>query len=82
VVVAASAAVAPQRDSTSAWLSSLVPRARAAAERSIRTASFVLLGVLAALGALWPLWRGQGRKGARQVLVRALEEDVAAAPGR
>jgi murein DD-endopeptidase MepM/ murein hydrolase activator NlpD len=53
-----------------------------AAKRVARTASLVLAAVLLALGALWPLWRGSGRKGAGKVLVSAGRDDVAAASGR
>jgi hypothetical protein len=52
------------------------------AARSLRVASLALLGMMAALGALWPLWRKRERKGPGKVLVSAVREDVAAAPSR
>ncbi len=64
------------------WLAALVSGARAFVARSLRVASLALLGALVALGALWPLWRGGRRKGIGKVLVSAVGEDVAAAPGR
>jgi len=53
-----------------------------AAVRGVRVASVVLLCVFAAMGALWPLWRGGGWKGSGKVCAGSLEEDVAAASGR
>jgi len=82
IVVAASAASSPARGAWDQWLAGTATRVRALAARSLRVASFVLLGVMAALGALWPLWRRSGRKGSGKVLVSAVGEDVAAAPSR
>ncbi len=82
VVVAASTVTAPKRITGAEWFASGVAQVRALAARSLRVASLVLLGVMAALGALWPLWRGSGRKGSGKVLVSAVGEDVAAAPSR
>jgi len=76
---AASGTPAPPATSVVAWL---LERAGAVAARTIRLAGLVLLGVLAGVGALWPLWRGEGRKGPGQLRVRVLGDDVAAAPSR
>ncbi len=81
VVVAASAAAPAAKSAPAAWLAQTVARARGAARRTLQLAGLVLLGVMAALGALWPLWRA-GRKDAGKVRVRAAGEDVAAAPSR
>jgi hypothetical protein len=82
VVVAASAVSAPKRTTGGEWFARGVAQLRAVAARSLRVAGLVLLGVMAALGALWPLWRGRGRKGSGKVLVSAVGEDIAAAPSR
>jgi hypothetical protein len=82
VVVAAGTAQAPGKPAAAMWLSGLIARMQGYVERSVRIASFVLLGVMAALGALWPLWRSRGKKGPGKVLVSTVGEDVAAVPSR
>ena len=69
-------------DSAPRWLAALVTGTRSLLVRSVHFAGLVLLGVFAALGALWPLWRRRPRKGIRKVRVSSVGEDVAAAPGR
>jgi hypothetical protein len=49
---------------------------------AMRVAALGALGVLLALGMLWPLWRRDRKKGSVQVGVSAVREDVAAAVGR
>lgn len=50
--------------------------------QAARLGVLVALGTLGGVGALWPLYRRDRRKGLGQVRVRALEEDVATAAGR
>lgn len=47
-----------------------------------KAASLALFALLLAVGALWPLWRRESRKGSGEVRVSALDDDVAAAVGR
>jgi hypothetical protein len=48
----------------------------------LRAVSLGLLGVMAALGGLWPLWRRPRRKGLGEERVSAVRDDVAAVVGR
>jgi hypothetical protein len=52
------------------------------AARGLQTGARVLAAVLLALGALWPIWRSERRKGAVELSVRPLSDDVAAVTGR
>jgi hypothetical protein len=47
-----------------------------------KASALALLGLLLAVGALWPLWRREPQKGSGEVRVSALNNDVAAAVGR
>jgi hypothetical protein len=52
------------------------------AARGLQTGARVLAAVLLALGALWPIWRSERRKGAVELSVRPISDDVAAVTGR
>lgn len=73
---AASALVQP-----TASLGNLPARALAAVTAGARVAGLASVGVLAAVGCLWPLWRRQ-QEGSGEDCVSAVHEDVAAAVGR
>ena len=60
----------------------LVSRGVAAARRSASAALLLAMGVLCALGALWPLWHEGGLEGAGKLSVSAVGEDVAAVASR
>jgi hypothetical protein len=53
-----------------------------AASRGLLAAGRVLAVTLLAIGALWPMWRSERRKGAGQLSVRPSSDDVAAVTGR
>lgn len=73
---AASSAVSDGR------LGDVLSRGVRAAGRGARTAALLAAGVLAAVGALWPLWRAGGLEGPGKVPVSAMREDVAAVASR
>lgn len=79
-------AIGPSANSTpeavTPSLAPLLDRAIRFAQRSARGAAWALLGVLAALGALWPVWRSAPVEGSRKVRVRPTGDDVAAVSGR
>jgi hypothetical protein len=64
------------------WASSTADSAVRGHAKAVRAAGLGAVGVLAALGMLWPLWRRDRKKGSVQVGVSAVGEDVAAAVGR
>jgi murein DD-endopeptidase MepM/ murein hydrolase activator NlpD len=63
-------------------LAPLIERAMGFAARAARVWALGFVGVLLALGALWPLWRRRGEEGPVEVAVRPLGDDVAAVAGR
>ena len=60
----------------------LVARVARLVSASARALTLALLGMLAGLGMLWPLWRAAGRKGTGEDRVRGVAEDVAAVVGQ
>jgi hypothetical protein len=82
VTAAVSAAVDDARSGERSRVGGLVEWVLRAASGSLRTGARVLAGVLLALGALWPIWRRERRKGAGELSVRPLGDDVAAVTGR
>jgi hypothetical protein len=60
----------------------LIEWALGLAARGLQTGARVLAAVLLALGALWPIWRNERRKGAVELSVRPISDDVAAVTGR
>lgn len=60
----------------------LLERAMKLAGRLGRMAGLGLAGALLALGALWPIWRREKRKGLVEISVRPSGDDVAAVAGR
>ncbi len=82
VAAAVSAAVDGARSGDGSRASGLAEWVLRAAEGSLRAGARVLAGVLLALGALWPIWRRERRKGAGELSVRPLGDDVAAVTGR
>jgi hypothetical protein len=80
-----SAAIAGEGQSRSGQGSpagALVEWALGAASRGLFALGRVLAVALLALGALWPIWRSERRKGAVQLSVRPSSDDVAAVAGR
>lgn len=63
-------------------LSDAISRGMRSAERGARTAALLAVGVLCAVGALWPLWRAGGLEGLGKVPVSAVGDDVAAVASR
>jgi len=59
----------------SAWV-------REAASRGLWAGARLLVAILSALGALWPMWRRERGKGANQLSVRPTDDDVAAVAGQ
>jgi hypothetical protein len=82
VAAAVSAAVDDARSSEGSNAGGFVEWALRAAAGSLWAGARVLAGVLLALGALWPIWRRERRKGAGELSVRPLGDDVAAVTGR
>ena len=70
------------RSGSGSPMSALIEWALGAAARGLQTGARVLAGVLLALGALWPIWRIERRKGISQVSVRPACDDIAAVTGR
>jgi hypothetical protein len=81
-----SIAIAPQAHSTATAadpsLAELAIRFAHFVLSATKAASLALFALLLAVGALWPLWRRESRKGSGEVRVSALGDDVAAAVGR
>jgi hypothetical protein len=63
-------------------VSALVEWGLGMAARGFLMGARVLAGVLLALGALWPIWRSDRRKGTSQLSVRPVRDDIAAVTGR
>lgn len=63
-------------------LTPLLARVGRLAERTERGAAWGLAGILAAIGALWPVWRRDTQQGSSKVQVRPIRDDIAAVPGR
>ncbi len=63
-------------------LGSAISRGIRVAGRGARTAALLAVGVLCAVGALWPLWRAGGVEGLGKVPVSAIGDDVAAVASR
>jgi len=63
-------------------LASALSRGMRIADRGARTAALLAMGVLCAVGALWPLWRAGGMEGLGKVPVSAIGDDVAAVASR
>ncbi|MEI7815474.1 MAG: hypothetical protein WCJ13_11900, partial [Coriobacteriia bacterium] len=70
------------RSGSGSPMSALIEWALGAAVRGLQMGARVLAGVLLALGALWPIWRSERRKGISQVSVRPACDDIAAVTGR
>ncbi len=78
---ALAAALAPALGQQAAGrVSALASRALVAVGRAARVGVGLAVGVLLALGCLWPLWRAG--EGGVKVRVRPVADDVAAVPGR
>jgi hypothetical protein len=73
---AASSAVSEGR------LGEMLSRGIRMAGRGARGAALLAVGLLSALGALWPLWRAGGLEGPSKVPVSAVVDDVAAVASR
>jgi hypothetical protein len=63
-------------------LGELAARLGRLAASSVRVIALGLLGTLAGLGLLWPVWRREERKGTGEDRVSAIGEDVAAVVGQ
>lgn len=63
-------------------LGSAISRGIRMAGRGARTAALLAVGVLCAVGALWPLWRTGGMEGLSKDPVSAVGDDVAAVASR
>jgi hypothetical protein len=79
---AALGSAGPSRSGQGSPASALVEWALGAASRGLLALGRVLAVALLALGALWPIWRSERRKGAGQLSVRPSSDDVAAVTGR
>ncbi len=79
---AAVGGTAPGRSGDGAPGGALLEWALGAAARGLQAGARVLAAVLLALGALWPIWRRERRKGPSQLSVRPSSDDVAAVTGR